>query len=86
MKHFSLAISLRDWSFQIELPEKTFPQKFWVEKNNFVCGGYFVVWEKELGKEEIFELAINKKWKELATLVADFIISLWIKKVNSCLF
>lgn len=59
---------------KIKLPERRFPPKFWLEKENSFCGGYFVCYNQRLTSEQVMSYCQNGNWKFLANLVGDFLI------------
>lgn len=59
---------------KIKLPERQFPPKFTVEKENSFCGGYFVCYERNFTPEEIMDHCQNGHWQYLANLAGDFLI------------
>lgn len=58
----------------IKIPNRQFPRPFFVYDDKFICAGYFLSFEEEILNDQIFEMCINGRWKELANKIADFII------------
>lgn len=56
------------------LPERNFPPRIRIEKENFFCGGYFVSWEKTFSNEELVKICQERNWQVLVNLAADFLI------------
>ncbi len=59
---------------KLVLPQRVFPSRFLVERENYSCGGYFVCYEKVVSNEELALACQARNWQFLVNLAADFLI------------
>lgn len=58
----------------LNLPPKKFPKQFLIKNQNFLCGGYFVCYNRKLSVHDVVQICKGGNWSFLANLVADFFI------------
>ncbi|MBI4036635.1 hypothetical protein HY386_02035 [Candidatus Daviesbacteria bacterium] len=73
-KHLLIQIDKNSWKLDINLPDRKIPRSFRLDRNGYICLGYFISWEEDLTDQQIFQYCKDRDFETLANLTADFLI------------
>src|SRR3989338_4454094 len=66
-----------DWASldkNLFLPPRTFPSRFEIKTDRFICCGYFISYNTKLTPNQVAQYCQKNNWSYLASLVGDFLI------------
>lgn len=83
MKHLLFETNKNDLlNASLSIPEESLPKSFYFKNEDFICGGYALIFNQNYKINDLVRFAKEEKWQELSKINADFIILFLSLKKN----